>query len=63
MSDSTALENPTLQSVMIELRELRERVEDLEDLMELRAAVERNAGKPGIPWEEAKAQLGLDTSE
>jgi hypothetical protein len=38
---------------------LRDRVEELEDLRDLNAAVVRNAGKPGIPWEKAKAELGL----
>jgi len=33
---------------------------DLEDLMELRAAVEHNAGKPGVPWKQVKAELDLD---
>ena len=31
-----------------------------EDLLELRAAVEENAGKPGVPWEQVKAELDLD---
>ncbi len=34
-------------------------VEDLEDLRDLNAAITRNAGKPGIPWDKAKKQLGL----
>ena len=51
MSDTTALEKPTLESLALEVRRLQERLEDMEDLMELRAAVERNAGKPGTPWE------------
>jgi len=51
---------PSLQSLQKELIKLRERVEDLEDLYELREAVERNAGKPGIPWEQVKAELELD---
>lgn len=38
------------------MRELRER---MEDLMELRAAVDRNAGKPGVPWDQAKKQLDI----
>jgi hypothetical protein len=36
-----------------------EPVEDLEDLGDLNAAIERNASKPGIRWEQAKKQLGL----
>lgn len=54
------LEKPTLESLAVEVRHLHERLEDMEDLMELRAAVERNAGKPGIPWEKVKAELDLD---
>jgi len=38
----------------------RERLEDVEDLIELRSAIERNAGKPGVPWEKVKAELDLD---
>ena len=59
MSDA-ALENPTLESLAAEVRQLKERLEDMEDLMELRAAVERNAGKPGAPWEQVKTELDLD---
>jgi hypothetical protein len=40
-----------------ELQHLRRRVEDLEDLRDLNAAIERNAGKPGVPWEEVKREL------
>lgn len=60
MSDAAITEKPTLESLAAEVRRLQERIEDMEDLMELRAAVERNAGKPGTPWEEVKAQLDLD---
>lgn len=60
MSDSTTLEKPTLESLALEVRRLQERLEDMEDLMELRAAVERNAAKPGTPWEEVKAELAPD---
>jgi hypothetical protein len=59
MSDTTTLEKPTLESLAVEVRRLQERLEDMEDLMELRAAVERNAGKPGTPWEQVKAELDL----
>ena len=58
MSDA-ALEKPTLESLAAEVRRLQERLEDMEDIMELRAAVERNAGKPGIPWEKVKTELDL----
>jgi len=57
---NTTLEKPTLESLAVEVRRLQERLEDMEDLMELRAAVERNAGKPGTPWEQVKAELELD---
>jgi len=43
-----------------EVAQLRERVEELEDLRDLNAAVARNQGKPGVPWNKAKAALGLD---
>ena len=49
----------TIRQLHSELERLRRRVEDLEDLRDLNAAIERNAGKPGIPWSEAKRELGL----
>jgi len=58
MSNLT-LEKPTLKSLAAEMHRMRERLEDMEDLLELRAAVERNAGKPGMPWKQVKAELGL----
>ena len=60
MNDTGTLEKPTLESLAAEVHRLQERLEDLEDLMELRAAVEGNAGKPGVPWEQVKAELDLD---
>ena len=42
------------------LRELRETLEDMEDRLELARAIKRNKGKPGIPWEQVKKELGLD---
>ena len=60
MSDVSVVEKPTLESLALAVRRLQERLEDMEDLMELRAAVERNAGKPGVPWEQVKAELDLD---
>jgi hypothetical protein len=59
MSYSTD-ENITLESLAEIVNQLQERIEDLEDLLELRAAVESNAGEPGIPWEKAKAELEID---
>lgn len=49
----------TVGQIREELRRLRSRVEDLEDLRDLNAAIERNAGKPGIPWAEVKKEVGL----
>jgi hypothetical protein len=60
MSDVSIAEKPTLESLALAVRRLQERLEDMEDLMELRSAVERNAGKPGVPWEQVKAELHLD---
>ena len=43
------------------LRELRDTLEDLDDRLELARAIKRNGNKPGIPWAQAKKELGLDT--
>lgn len=59
MSKAT-LETPTLESLAIEVHRLQERLEDMEDLMELRAAIERNGDKLGIPWKQVKAELEMD---
>lgn len=60
MNNASISEKPTLESLAAAIRRLQERLEDMEDLMELRAAVAHNAGKPGVPWEQAKAELELD---
>ena len=60
MSDVSIAEKPTLEGLAVAVRRLQERLEDMEDLLELRAAVERNAGKPGTPWDQVKAELDLD---
>lgn len=60
MSDPAISEKPTLESLAAEVRRLKERIDDMEDLIELRAAVERNADKPGTPWEQVKTELDLD---
>ena len=60
MSDRLIAKKPTLESLAAAVRRLQERLEYMEDLMELRAAVERNAGKPGVPWEKVKTELELD---
>jgi cell division protein FtsB len=49
----------TLRRLSDELVRLRRRVEDLEDLRDLNEAIARNKGKPGIPWEQAKREIGL----
>ena len=60
MSNAATLEKPTLESLAAEIRRLQERLEDMEDLIELRDAVARNAGKPGIPWEQVKTELDIE---
>jgi hypothetical protein len=50
---------PTVRQLHSELERLRRRVEDLEDLRDLNAAIERNADKPGVPWNEVKRELEL----
>ena len=57
MNKGNTLKKPTLESLAAEMRRLQQRIEDMEDLIELRLAVERNAGKPGVPWEKVKAEL------
>jgi hypothetical protein len=60
MSEATTkLKRPTLKSLAAEMRRLRERLEDVEDLLELRSAIERNPGRPGVPWEKVKSELDL----
>ena len=60
MGSVASPKKPTLESLAAEMRRLKGRMEDIEDLMELRSAIERNAGKPGVPWEQVKAELDLD---
>jgi hypothetical protein len=63
MGNDNKRRNPhrvTVRELHSELQRLRRRVEDLEDLRDLNAAIERNAGKPGVPWNEAKKELGLE---
>ena len=60
----TATKRPTQARVSVrrlkaEVTRLRARVEDLEDSRALDAAVIRNAGKPGIPWAQARKLLKL----
>ena len=51
MSNMANVKKPTVESLAAEMHRLEERIEDMEDLIELRGAIERNAGKPGVPWE------------
>jgi hypothetical protein len=60
MGNATTLKKPTLESLVTEMRRLQERLEEVEDLIELRSAIERNAGKPGVSWKKVKAELELD---
>jgi hypothetical protein len=60
MSNVASVKKPTLKSLAAEMRRLQERIEDMEDLMELRSAIKRNAGKPGVPWEQVKKELDLE---
>ena len=50
----------SLRKLADELSDLRERVADLEDARDLREAIRKNGDKPLIPWDNAKADLGLD---
>ncbi len=49
----------TIQQLAAELARLSEGVDDLEDARELDTAISYNAEKPLIPWDQAKADLGL----
>ena len=60
MSEPLSPETATLEQVAAAVCRLRERVEDLEDLRDLNAAMERNAGKPGVPWETVCQEFGWD---
>jgi hypothetical protein len=60
MSNIASLKKPTLKSLAAQMRRLQQRIEDMEDLIELRSAIKRNAGKPGVPWEQVKKELDLE---
>ena len=53
--------NPVVVLPKEEFLTLRQRAEDYEDLLDLEQAIKANAGDPGIPYEEIRKQLGLDT--
>jgi hypothetical protein len=58
MTESKVMDQLTKLSQSV--AKLEERVEDLEDLRDLEQAIQENAGKPLIPWEQAKAELDLN---
>lgn len=60
MSETGLRETATLEQVAAEVCRLRERVEDLEDLRDLNTAIQRNAGKPGVRWEEICQEFGWE---
>ena len=60
MSNMANVKKPTVESLAAEMHRLQERIEDMEDLIELRGAIERNAGKPGVPWQQVKTELDLE---
>jgi len=60
MGNAASMKEPTLKRLAAEMRRLQKHIKDMEDLIELRDAIERNAGKPGVPWEQVKAELDLD---
>jgi len=60
MGSTSSLKKPTLKSLAAEMQRLQERIEDMEDLIELRTAVQRNKGKPGVPLLQVKADLEHD---
>jgi hypothetical protein len=47
------------RSLGTKVAQLQARVADLEDLRDLNEAISRNAGRPGIPWDQSKDELGL----
>jgi len=58
MTEAAILEK--IETLNEAVARLQERVEDLEDLRDLEEAIAENAGKPLIPWDEVKAELGLE---
>jgi hypothetical protein len=51
---------PTIRELAVEVNHLCARVEDLEDLHDLNDAVQKNGGKPLIPWTQVKKDLKID---
>ena len=63
MSKTLAASRPkklTVEQLAAEMHDLKERVEDLEDLRDLQEAVQRNGGKPLIPWTKVKEDLAIN---
>ena len=58
MSETATLER--LDHLTRLFEQLASRVEDLEDNRDLEQAIAENDDKPLVPWENAKALLGLD---
>jgi len=58
MSDAAILEK--IESLSQTVTRLQARVEDLEDLRDLEDAITENAGRPLVPWEQAKRELELE---
>jgi hypothetical protein len=58
MNDVVVL--PQVAALTKSLEGLQERVQDLEDLRDLQAAIAENGNDPLIPWEQGKAELGLN---
>jgi len=54
-----AMKKVTKRKLHDELQRLRRRIQDLEDLRDLNAAMARNNGKAGIPWDQVKKEIGL----
>ena len=59
MADTVVLEKVEMLAKTVE--RLQQRIENLEDLRDLQAAIAENANKPLIPWEQAKAELDLES--
>ena len=55
MTEAAILEK--IETLNQAVARLQQRIEDLEDLRDLESAIAENAGKPLIPWEQAKAEL------
>jgi hypothetical protein len=49
-----------IETLSLAVARLQQRVEDLEDLRDLETAIAENAGKPLIPWDQAKTELDLE---